>query len=262
MALGTAGTLVAAAVVAGAVGAGTVLLLGEPARAPSPAAPSGDGVAALQDRLDRQEKEIAALRARLEEAAAARGPAPRPSNVGAVIDNSGEMQLYDPATLMPIKPEGSPPAADVAALPPEERAKYEAVYRAMREKEQEEGRKARLAAFEAGLRGRLDRIPAAVGLTAEQKDAAVRILMARSEKLRASLEEARAAGGPDAFRAAQERGEAIRKEARDALAQALTAEQAKAVEDAADRGGPGGRGRFDGGGRRTPRDGSAGSQPR
>ena len=45
----------------------------------------------------------------------------------------------------------------------------------------------------------------------------------------------------------------IRREASDALAQALTVDQVKAVEDAADRGGPGGRGRFEGGGRRTPR---------
>ena len=250
MALGTAGTLVAAAVVAGAVGAGTVLLLGNESRSPSPAAPPADGVASLQDRLDRQEKEIAALRARLEEKAAAREASSLP--VGSVIQEEGELQLFDPATLTAL----SGPAADASSMPPEERAKYEAVYRAMREKEQEESRKARVAAFETGLRGRIDRIPASVGLTAEQKDAVVKILMARSEKLRVAAEEARAAvaaGGTDALPAAQEKREAIRREASDALAQALTVDQVKAVEDAADRGGPGGRGRFEGGARRTPR---------
>jgi hypothetical protein len=255
--------------VAGAVGAGTVFLLGEPARAPSTSSPAGDGIAALQDRLDRQEREIAGLRARLDETAGARGfPRPPAVDTGAghvVNQDETELQIFDPATLTVVDSGGAPPATDLAAMSPEERAKYETVYKAMREKEQEEGRKARLASFEAGLRARLDRIPETVGLTAEQKDAAVRILLGRGEKLRAAFEEARTAGGADGYRAGQEKAEAIRKEARDALAQALTVEQAKAVEDAADRGGQGNRNRGDGGGRRSPRNngtGGTGNPPR
>ena len=89
MALGTAGSVVVAAVVAGAVGAGTAVLLREPAGpAGSPAA--GNDVAALQGRLEKQEREIAVLRARLDEASSARpflppgerGPGPRAPMAG------------------------------------------------------------------------------------------------------------------------------------------------------------------------------------
>jgi len=264
MALGTAGAVVAAALVAGAVGAGTVFLLGEPARAPSQATPAGDAVAALQERLDLQEKEISSLRARIEETA----QGVRAGRPGIAVEHPGiseltpgtGLQRFDPAAPTRIRENGtaSPSAADLASMPPEERAKYEAVYKALREKEQEEGRKARLAAYEAGLRARLDRIPETVGLTADLKDAAVKILLARGENLRVVFEESRTAGGADAYRAAQEKADAIRRESRDALAQALTVEQAKAVEDAADRGGPGIRNRADVGGRRTPRNGGTG----
>jgi hypothetical protein len=259
MALGTAATVAIAAVVAGAVGAGTVLVLGQPPSAPGAVPPPSDRSVALLAQLDRQEKDIAALRARIEEASAARAaalPASAPGGPGATAHRDpGSGQPTDPATLGALlDPGASPaPAADVAAMAPEERAKYEAVYKAMREKEQEEARKARTAAFETGLRARLDRLPATLGLTPEQKDAAVKILMDRGEKLREAFAATRTAGDADAYRAAQEKADAIRKEAKDALALALTAEQAKAVEDATDRGGAANRNRMNGG-RRTPRD--------
>jgi len=257
MALGTAATVAIAAVVAGAVGAGTVVLLRESPPVPASPAPSTETVGLLV-RLDRQEKEIAALRTRLEEAAAAR-PAVAVQSAGSAA-GKGEGVAQSPGSPTADDPSAKNepvPAADVAAMAPEERAKYEAVYKAMREKEQEEARKARTAAFETGLRARLDRLPATLGLTPEQKDAAVKILMDRGEKLREAFAATRTAGDAEAYRAAQEKADAIRKEAKDALALALTAEQAKAVEDATDRGGAANRNRMNGG-RRTPRDAGGG----
>jgi hypothetical protein len=123
-----------------------------------------------------------------------------------------------------------------AALSPEERARFEVFYREMRQKEQEDQRKARLAAAEAQLRGRLDRLPDALGLTPDLKDAIAKNLLDRAERTREAFEEARASGAPDAFKTGQEKVTAIRQESRQALQAMLTAEQLRAVE-ALDRGG-------------------------
>jgi hypothetical protein len=250
MALGTAGSVVAAAVVAAAVGAGTAVLLRDPAPPASSPAPA-DGVPALLERLDRQEKEIASLRARLDETAAAlRAPRPGPGGPGPGMDGGpppGEMGASGPR----------PSEESMASMSPEERAQAETVYREMREKEQEAARRARANGIEAGLRLRMDRLPATLNFTQEQKDAVLKILVARGEKIRAAFEEARAAGGPDVFRTAQEKSEGIRKEARDALALTLSPEQLKAIEDMGDRGNPGFIRRGEGQ-RRGQRDGTGG----
>lgn len=235
MALGTTASLAVAALVAGAVGAGTAALVagsckGDAAPAGSPAAE----VSALEERLAKQEKEIASLRSRLEEAVHAK-TAP-----GVVTSQAnGEIQIFDPDTLKPAtgEPGMTPPAADTSAMTPEERAKYESVYKSMREKEQEDARRARAAAQESAMRARLDRIPAEAALTDAQKDNVVKVLSERAEKLRKAFEDARSGGGGvEAFRAAQEKATAIRQEAHDALLQSLTADQVKAVEQAVDRG--------------------------
>src|SRR5690349_21842709 len=204
MALGTAGTVIAAALVAGAVGAGTTVLLVEPARAPSAPPGADEATAAVLARLERQEKEIASLRKRVDEAASARPapasattPAAHPPGSPRAADGQTELRP-SPADAPGADPSAVPPAADVASMAPEERAKYEAVYKAMREKEQEDARKARAAAFEMNLRSRLDRIPEKFALTAEQKDAAVKLLLDQSNRMRAVFDEARTAGTPEA----------------------------------------------------------------
>jgi hypothetical protein len=257
MALGTTGTVIVAALVAGAAGAGTAVLVMDSSRPPAVTAPAPDDrIAALEERLARQGKEINALAARWEEAANAR---PHAGSAGSLPSGTG----------LPGEsaPPGSPAEAEgaitegMADLTPAERTRFESLYRQMREREQEDARKARLVSFEANTRMRLDRIPEKLALTPEQKDAVMKILMDRAEKLRLAFEEARAAGGTDAYRAAQEKTAAIREEARRALQETLTQDQVRAVEEVVDRGaqgraaGIGTRGAGEGGGRRVPRGG-------
>ena len=278
MALGTTGLVVTAALAAGAVGAGAAVAVLGTARPAAPAAAGGsERVAALEERLAKQETEIASLRSRLEEAAWARASAQSPGGtaggprVGGVVNSpGGELEVFDPAVLQAPSGGEATAAGAAEALTPAERTRFEAVYRQMREKEQEEGRRARQAAYEAQLRGRLDRLPAELALSAEQKDAIVKILLERGERLRQVMEEARASGDPEAFRAAQEKTAAIRQESRQTLQQTLTQEQVKAVENLVDRGGnlPGRAGagvRQDGGGgrgrRNAPGGGAGGGEP-
>jgi len=241
MALGTTGMAVAAALVAGVVGAGTAAVI-VGSRSPAPPAPgtSLGETAALEERLAKQEKEIQALRARLEEAAQAR-PAAAAEGTGKVVVGEGELHLFDakdpkasPGEAAAAGP-GAP--ADLASLTPEERTKFESVYKALRAKEQEDARRARAAAQEAALRGRLDRLPENVALSDAQKDTVVKVLAERGEKLRLVFEDARTSGGGiEAFRAAQEKATAVRQEYAQVLAQSLTQDQVKAVEQVADRG--------------------------
>jgi hypothetical protein len=264
MALGTTGTVVVAALVAGAAGAGAVLVLG-PA-APASRDPGGDPAraAALEERVARQDREIASLRARLEEMSHARPAAAAPASPAA---GSGFVQVEDfegsitGAAAEAAAPDAAAPdPATLAALSPEERAKFEAVYAALREKEQAEARRRRLAAVETALRARLDALPAALALTDAQKDEVVRIYGDRGERIRQAYADARTAGSPDALREAQEKVTGIRKDSQAALEQALTVDQARAVERIVDRGGPGRVGGFGSGAgvRRGGRGGAGG----
>ena len=66
MALGTTGTVVTAAAVAGLAGAGAVLVVGgSPGSAPPQSAETGRLVAELEERISKQENELRSLRARL-----------------------------------------------------------------------------------------------------------------------------------------------------------------------------------------------------
>jgi hypothetical protein len=243
MALGTTGMLAVTAVVAGTVGAGTAALVAGTCRSDSasPAAPAAE-VAALEERLGKQEKEIAALRARLEEAVHAQTVAAGTGDGAGSAGLHGKEFLEVPSGTV-IGTHEVPPAADVASMTPEERAKYESVYKSMRTKEREDAQRARVAAQENALRTRLDRMPENLALTDAQKDTVVRVLSERGEKVREAYEEARTSGGGvEAYRAAQEKVAAIRQEAHDTLAQSLTVDQVKAVEQLSDRGGTAVRG--------------------
>jgi hypothetical protein len=256
MALGTTGLLVTAAVLAGAAGAGVAVAVGGAARAPSPGPAEDEGrVAALEDRIARQEKDLAALRVRVEESVQARAGAEAPAVAAAE-------SLRDPAGEPPA--EGAAPAP--AAEDPAERARVERLVREARQRQQAESRKVRLAAFEARLRERFEGADPALALTPDQKEAIVKNILERSEKVQAIFEEARSSGaGPEGMRTAQEKAEAVRQESRQALQALLTADQYQAVERMLEAGGgqrrPGGRvgGTRQGGGRPAP---PAGGAPR
>jgi len=235
MALGTTGTVVTAAAVAGLAGAGAVLVVGgAPGSAPPPSPDAVHRVTELEERISKQENELRTLRARLEEAESTRRTAGSGPAVPAMVVESREVPVVDPATL----PEG------YENLPPEERERLQKAFQEMRAKEQEEARATRLKAQDARLRARLDRLPAELGLTPELKDSVARIYAERGEKMRALFEEGRAAGNADAIRTVQERAQALRQESHQALQQILTPEQLKAVEQVSDRGLPAAGGRF------------------
>ena len=250
MAIGTTGLVVTVAAVAAAAGAGTALVIAETSKAAPPAAPAGDPSrgAALEDQIARQEKEIGELRTRLEEASHARpvvAAAPAAGGAGAIpggaptpgsVDSGGH--AASPGTT--ASADAVPSTAALDSLTPADRAKFEIFYREMRQKEQDDQRKARVAAAEAGIRARLDRLPESLGLTAALKDSIVKNLMDRSDRIREAMEEARNAGGPDAMRSAQERTAAVRQESRQALQAILTPEQLRAVDGADRDAGPGG----------------------
>jgi hypothetical protein len=253
MAAGSTALLVCAALAAGAAGAGTVLLVAAPAPAPVPpaAAPPAD----LLARIEKQDRELADLRSRLEEFREARGPGRRPPGAGPgapilVATGEGEVQAFVPGSPPHPESPGATSPEPGADLPPDERARFETYYRQMREKEQADGRKARAVLLETQLRARLDRLQGPLALSAEQKDTAVRLLTERAERTRAAYEEARVAGTPDAVRAAQERVAALREETKTSLLQSLTVEQVRAVEQAERGGGIPGRTTGGGGGRR------------
>ena len=246
MALGTTGLVVAAALTAGVAGAGVAALVMETSRpAASATPPESARLAALEDRLARQEEEIQALQGRIETTVAARiQPAPGRSGPGAPVPAAGPDHIPGAGTATPA-PDAAALLADTTSYTPADLAQFETLYKAMREKEQEESRRTRLLSAEAQLRERLDRAPD-LELTAEQKEAVVKILMGRAEKIRQVYESARAPGttpGPDNFRAMQEQVAAVRAEARQSLDALLTPEQLKIV-DSVDGGnnnrGPGG----------------------
>ncbi len=82
----------------------------------------------------------------------------------------------------------------------------------------------------------------------------MKILMDRDDRMRKVPAEIQAAGSDDAGRRIQERRAAIRQEAEQQLQQSLTQDQARAVEQIADRGAIGGRprtGNFNGRGNGT-----------
>jgi len=244
MAIGSTGIVVVAALAAGVAGAGAaVVLMGSPGAPPSPTAAEDGRVAALEKQVARQEDEIRALRARVEESAASRS-----SNMGrprASGTPSGFRPGAAPGEGMPDASSSGIESADGASAesaagtpgsagaPPLDPARFGTLYKAAREKEQEEGRKARLAAMESQIRARLDRAQDS-GLSPDQKGAIVRILLERGEKLRGIYDEARASGTTDAFAAAREKTDAARKESRQALEGFLTPEQLKVV-DSVDR---------------------------
>jgi hypothetical protein len=243
MALGTTGLVVTAALVAGAAGAGAAVAILESSK-PSTAAPAADTerLASLEERVSKQDRELADLRSRLTEAAHGRPHAPPPPEGGM---GPGAMPGEAPGGTaegqVPMPSPGEPPAGG-ANLSPEDREKFSAYYREMREQEQEKARKQREAAYEAQLRGRIERLPAELALTPEQKDAAVRILVDRAQRMRAVFAEVQPGAGPEARKAMQEKADAIREETRNQLQAALTADQAKAVEQMATREGIGGAG--------------------
>jgi hypothetical protein len=259
MALGTTGMVVAAALVAGAAGAGTAALVLETSRPADLTADGGaDRVPALEERLARQEKELDSLRARLDEVAQARPAAGNTNRARFVKDateaiqdaneaiqaaySRGGIQKTDAETGKPVpSPGDEAAAANADDITPAEQAKFEAAYKRMRAKEQEDAAKARAAAVAIGLRARLDRLPETLALTDAQKDAAVKIIMDRNEKMRQAFADAQAAGGTDVARVAQEKAATIRQDALQQLQQSLTQEQVKAVEQVADRGGGQGR---------------------
>ena len=218
MATGTT-MLLAAALAAGAAGAGAVLLL---SGAPSPAAPppavSGAGIASLEERVARQEEEIARLRDRLEEALRERPPLPAPREDGSA------------------PPPGEGPAADPS---------FEEKYREAREKERSEQRETKEAQTEATLRARLHRHPARAHRSQKMPPVA-RPPRHRPARRGAVSPLTRAAGTPEAFRTSQERAAEVRAEARKALGALLTEEQVKALEDADGGGRQGRAGRFGG----------------
>ncbi|HEU4393933.1 MAG TPA: hypothetical protein VFS92_00085, partial [Planctomycetota bacterium] len=122
----------------------------------------------------------------------------------------------------------------------------------------------RRKSLEDGLRSRLDALPAELNFTPSQKDEVIRLVAERQEKTRVAYEEARAAGGADAMRSAQQKAEEMRKESRTALEALLTPEQLAAWDRAGERGQGGGLGRRAGrgaGGGGTPPAGG-GATPR
>lgn len=242
MALGSTGVVVVAALAAGVAGAGAaVVLMGSPAAAPAPPAAVDGRVAALEQRLAKQEGEIRALQARLEEAAAARISYSSKGNrlpAGDPAGPAGDPLAHDPAdaahagTWPEAAAGGEEGAVPRAGDVPVEPSRFSTLYRAEREKEQGDARKARLAAEEARIRARLDRAQDP-GLSQDQKDAIVRILMDRSERSRQAYDEARSSGTPEAYAAAREKASAVRTETRQALEVLLTPEQLKIVDPAA-----------------------------
>ena len=242
MALGTTGLVVTAALVAGAAGAGAAVAILESSR-PSSSAPAADTerLASLEDRVAKQDRELTDLRSRLAEASHGRPHAPPPP-VGGMAPGGmpGEGHEGSGEGAMPMPSAGEPPAG--ADLTPEDREKFQAYYREMREQEQEKARKQREVAYEAQLRGRIERLPAELALSPEQKDNAVRILVDRAQRLRAVFAEVQPGAAPEARTAMQAKADAIREETRSQLQAALTADQAKAVEQMASREGLGASG--------------------
>lgn len=259
MATGMA-AVAAAALGAGAVGAGAVLLLYGGPSAPLPAPAGGDGaVAALEQRVARQEEEIRGLRSLLEEALAGRPhpPGPRepapPGGPGAPPPGPGE-ETADGDSREP---------ADAAA--PDEPGPGAA------RREPDADRRNRAEEAERTLRARLER-STAPAFTPAQVDAVMKSLSGQRERLSALFLEARTAGTDEAFREAQARAVEIRAETRRSLEGVLDAEQLKVLEEGGSRpgrfggraglrGGPG----AGGGGRRAgagSEDGAAPPPPR
>jgi len=235
MALGTTGLVVTAALVAGAAGAGAAVAILESSK-PSSAAPAADTerLTSLEDRVAKQDRELSDLRSRLAEASHGRPHAPPPP-IGGMGPGGmpGEAHEGSGEVAMPMPSPGEAPGG--ADLTPEDREKFQAYYNEMRSQEQEKARKQREAAYEAQLRGRIERLPAELALTPEQKDAAVRILVDRAQRLRAAFAEVQPGAGPEARTAMQAKADAIREETRNQLQASLTADQAKAVEQMASR---------------------------
>lgn len=260
MALGTTGMVAVSALVAGLAGAGAALAV----RGGSPATASvaeSARVADLEERLAKQDAEIRTLLARVDElSAASRGPAP------AAPDSTPELAV-EGAT-----PEDSASGGEVGGPAPSggdataRRERMRDVRGALRgNRNDTESAEKRRKNLEEGVRSRLDALPAELNFTPSQKDEIVRLMAERQEKARVAYEEARAAGGPDSMRTAQQKAEEARKESRTALEALLTPEQLAAWDRAGDRGQAGGQGRRVGrgaGGGGTPPAGGGGETPR
>jgi hypothetical protein len=279
MAIGSTGTVLIAAAIAGAAGAGAAVLAGTLA-GPAPVVAGGADprVAALESRLEEQAEKLHALQASLDEVRSARfvgpgGPSrgPGPGRAfGAPPDGAAGDPMIA-GSLSSGAPPGTPEEAE------SRRAEMEKVYQEQRQREQEESRKTRAAAEEAQTRSRLDRLAGGAALTESQKDAVVAILTQRREKMQALYAEARAAGGTqDGFRAMQEPLGRLREETTAALSAILSPEQMKAVEPLVGGGSsrrpegggaagagrrPGGRRPGAGGGARPAGEGGEGAAP-
>ena len=238
MALGTTGMVAVAALVAGLAGAGAALAV----RGGSPVTASvaeSARVADLEERIAKQDAEIRTLLARVDElSAASRGPAAAPSDAAPELAVDGETPEGSVASGESGGP--APSGGDATAR----RERMRDVRGALRgNRSDTESAEKRRKNLEDGVRSRLDALPAELNLTASQKDEVVRLMAERQEKTRVAFEEARAAGGPDAMKTAQQKAEEARKESRTALEALLTPEQLAAWERAGDRGQAGGLGR-------------------
>jgi hypothetical protein len=254
MALGTTGTVVIAALVAGFAGAGAALAVRGGDAPPSSIAADARRIADLEERLSKQDGEIRGLQARLEEVSRA-APAPAAPAVApeaAVLGPDGS-----PVEGGSDGPGGAPPV--IGAGEAARRDRIRGIRGAMRERTEGDSAEKRRKSIEDGVRARLDAMPAELNFTPATKDEVVRAVAERAEKLRTIFEEARASGGPDAMRGAQEKAEQARKESRDALQAIMTPEQFAAFERTADRGQAAGGG--GGAGRRGVRGGAGNGAP-
>jgi hypothetical protein len=211
---GTARVAAIAAVLAGAVGAGTAWVMVSAMELPGGPVvadlPGGGGAAPskefeeLRGKVDGLTRDLA--EARLELAAARAFP-----------------RGYPP------RPPAEPDTSILGEISGEERERFGRYYRAVRAREDAEAAKAIRAAEEAALRQRIERAAEAAPMDEGTRDAAVRVLLEGSDRMRDLW--TRAAGGSPEDLSWSRKAEELGQETRRRLSEVLTAAQMKAVED-------------------------------